>query len=71
MTTEDFKKDLMELVHKHAGDDHLEDFSFLADSIIASAKGDERARIKYELGTMYGDSVVHGPTLRAVMEPRQ
>lgn len=43
----------------------------LMDFVASTTKADERQRIKYELGTMYGDSVIHGPTLRAVMEPRQ
>lgn len=43
----------------------------LIDFVASATRADERQRIKYELGTMYGDSVIHGPTLRAVMEPRQ
>ena len=45
MTTEDFKQELMELVHNHAGDGQLDNFAFLVDSMIASAKGDERTRV--------------------------
>lgn len=48
MTLATLKCDMQDLVHKWAGDDHLDEFCDVLDAIIAQAKLEEQERIAFK-----------------------
>ena len=53
---EDFKRVHEDLVHDYAGDDRLEEFNSVVESIVALAKQEERERIVALLDWLHNDS---------------